>query len=126
MGAPKAKHRILNDKELFYRYYVEGGPGYSFNKLEKWVNSTYGNNRYTGRPITGGAVWQAPQRYLVRNFDDPEVKQIYMKFYIDCGLDPLTEDEYLEIISQRAKTIFADTQYKHFCEEHPELPYLED
>lgn len=126
MGLPKSKISLLDDEALFNRYFVEGGPGYSYNKLQRWTTSEIGLNPITRKPFSVSAMQQSANRHLVRNYQVPEVKNAFFKFWIDCGLDPLTEDEYLHQISSKARWIFKPTQYKNFCKKHPELPYLND
>lgn len=125
MGLPRDKRKLLDEEELFNKYYVEGGPGYSFNKLHEWVKRTHGLNPETHKPFSMGGLIQAVNRHLYKNYADPQVKNAFLKYYIDYGLDPLTDDEYLHEVSKRAKGIMKETQYRNFIKNNSDLEYIE-
>lgn len=123
MGMPKQFQMQLDSEELFNLYFET--PGYSYNKLEGYVRTKYGKNPTTGEFYTGSAVWQAVQRYLIRNYDNPEVENKFKLWYINYELNPPTHEEYLLEVSKRARTVFNPKQYKNWCAKHDDIPFIE-
>lgn len=124
MGLPRSKINLLPEEELFKRYYVLGGPGYSYNKLQRWYTNEYGLNPDTKKEFTVSAFIQAVNRYLVRNYKNPDVKNAFIRYYLDMSF-VVSDEEYLYEISKRAKTIFKASQYKSFLRENPNLERVE-
>lgn len=121
MGVPKGKTLILDDEYLFNKYFIEMGPGGSVNKLWLELKNKGIRNPATGKPITKSGIWQSITRYKVRNWNVPEVKNAVLKYYIDSGW-VLTEEEYRDVISQHAHTVFIESQYETFLRDNPEIP----
>ena len=124
MGIRKNSRRILDDEDLFRHYYVRMGAGGSLNKLLRYARQKYGDNPETRRPLTNSGIWYSMNRYLVDNYDNPEIKNIFVKYDIDCGLNPPSDEKYLEIISEKARTLYTRAKYKKFCDEHPDIPFM--
>lgn len=127
MGLPKGFMRVLDDEWCFNYYYKpapEGmGTGGSYKKLHEQAIKRFPVNPKTGQPITEGAVTFSVYRHLARNYQNPEVKNAVLKYWLDYGISG-TDEDYLHYVSSRAKNAFAPSQYRTFIREHPELPVI--
>lgn len=126
MGLSGHRRKQLDEQMLFERYYIQGGAGYSFNKLVNWAATEIGNNPVTRRPFTYGAIYQAVNRYITSNWKNPEVKNAVIKLDIDYGFSPMSDDDYHRFISEKAKCIYKRKQYMGFLKNNPELPVIDD
>ena len=122
MGIPVSGMRIVNDEELFDLYYRKMGPAGSGLKVQKYLTSKGVFNKSLNKPISTAGIWGSINRYLVRNYQNPEIKNTVNKYYIDCGVDPMTDEEWLVTVSKKAKTCFSLLQYRNFVRKHPDLP----
>lgn len=111
------KIKFLHDKELFVHWTGLGKAGslkllVIYSVKEGWLNPK------TGRPPTTMACWNAMWRWAIRNM--AEARPFYAQYVLDFG-DYLTDDEWMEVINDRAKQLLTPAGYRKFLVKHPEV-----
>lgn len=113
--------KMLDGEMIFRHYYVEMGDGRSYGKLARWASEKWGKNPLTGKNYSPSAVWQSGWKWAFKNLD--KARQIYAEVYLRYG-ETLTDDIWMKLVSQHAKTCMTRTQYKKFFARNPEFrPY---
>lgn len=118
MAKPRGlRKKVLDGKELFYRFYVEMGKASSLPKLAKALQREGIYNYDLGKAFTTGAIFMSMWRWALQNLD--EALPVYKKYILEFG-EIIPEDDLKAAIVVRVECYLNKTQKREFYEKHPE------
>lgn len=111
------KIKFLHDREIWVHWTGLGKVGslrllVEYSKKQGWFNPK------TGKPPTPMACWNAMWRWAIRN--PVEARPMYADYVKDFG-DYLTDDEWNEVLNDRARTLLTTAAYRKFLIKNPEV-----